>query len=157
MVKNQPNNQNTKQLRKAKLLAIDDRVQLKNRYLQAIGRRKRATAQVRLFEGKGEFLVNEKPIEKYFPSVEEKTLYNEPFRLTQTEGKFHGTVRVSGGGKSGQLGAIVLGFSRALVLFDEKLRKSLRDVGLLTRIPKEKERKKYFFLKARKRPQYSKR
>lgn len=129
----------------------------KNRYLQAIGRRKEATAQIRLSEGKGEFLVNEKPISQYFPSEEEKVSYSEPFRLTETEGKFHGTVKAHGGGKSGQLGAVVLGFARALVLFDEKFRKSLRDAGLLTRIPKEKERKKYFLRKARKRPQYSKR
>lgn len=130
---------------------------MEKKYIQAVGRRKEATAQIRLLEGKGEILVNEKLISQYFPSEEEKISYTEPFRLTETEGKFHGTVKVSGGGKSGQLGAIVLGISRALVLFDEKFRKPLRDVGLLTRIPKEKERKKYFLRKARKRPQYSKR
>lgn len=130
---------------------------MEKKYIQAVGRRKEATAQIRLLEGKGEILVNEKLISQYFPSEEEKISYTEPFRLTETEGKFHGTVKVSGGGKSGQLGAIVLGISRALVLFDEKFRKPLRDVGLLTRIPKEKERKKYFLRKAHKRPQYSKR
>lgn len=127
------------------------------KYFQAIGRRKEATATVRLLEGKGDLSVNGKPIAKYFPSEEEKIIYTEPFRLTGTEGKLQGTIKVAGGGKSGQLAASILGISRALVLFDEKFRKTLRDAGLLTRIPKEKERKKYFLKKARKRPQYSKR
>ena len=130
---------------------------VEKRYLQAIGRRKEATATVRLSEGKGEISVNSKPIAQYFPSEEEKIMYTEPFRLTETEGKFNGTIKAHGGGGSGQLAAVVLGISRALVLSDEKFRKPLRDAGLLTRIPKEKERKKYFLKKARKRPQYSKR
>jgi len=127
------------------------------KFYQAVGRRKEATALVRLVEGKGEISVNGKPIAKYFPSENERVAYREPFHLTETEEKFQGTVKVQGGGRGGQLGAVVLGFSRALLLFDEKFRKSLRDAGLLTRDPREKERKKYFLRKARKRPQYSKR
>ncbi len=129
----------------------------KGQYYQAVGRRKESTSTVRLFKGKGNFVVNDKPIVEYFPSEVEQADLVEPFRVTETEGKFHGTIRVRGGGKSGQLGAIVLGFARALVKFEEKLRKPLRDAGLLTRDSRVKERKKYYLRKARKRPQYSKR
>ncbi len=126
-------------------------------YYQAVGRRKRAVAVVRLFEKKGLIVVNDKPIEDYFPGAVAKTLYLEPFQVTETEGKFSGTVKTSGGGKDGQLGATILGFARALVVFDEKYRQPLRQAGLLTRDPREKEPKKYWLKKARKRPQYSKR
>ncbi|GMR19308.1 MAG: 30S ribosomal protein S9 [Patescibacteria group bacterium] len=129
----------------------------KGRFYQAVGRRKEATAAVRLFKGKGEFMVNGQAIQDYFPSDSEKSVYGEPFRVAEMEGKFHGTVKVQGGGKGGQLGAVALGFARALIEFDEKLRKPLRDAGLLTRDARVKERKKYFLRKARKRPQYSKR
>lgn len=131
--------------------------QPKKKYFSALGRRKEATATVRLFEGKGDITVNSKTINEYFPFEADMMAYSEPFVVTDTEGKFYATVKVSGGGKSGQLGAVILGFSRALVEFDEKFRKPLRDAGLLTRDPREKERKKYFLKKARKRPQYSKR
>lgn len=129
----------------------------KNQFYQAVGRRKRASAVVRLFKGDGPFLVNDKPIEEYFPGEPAKAVYLEPFRTAGTEGKFSGTIKVSGGGRGGQLGAVVLGFARALVVYDEKFRQPLRRAGLLTRDPREKEPKKYFLRKARKRPQYSKR
>lgn len=129
----------------------------KNKYFEAIGRRKESTATVRLFEGKGDITVNGKPIEEYFPLESDAARYTEPFKVTETEGKFYATTKVSGGGTTGQLGAIVLGLARALVEVNEKFRKPLRDAGLLTRDPREKERKKYFLKKARKRPQYSKR
>lgn len=127
------------------------------RYYQAVGRRKRATATVRLFEDGGSLLINDKPIEEYFLGGAAKMVYSEPFSVTRTEGKFSATVKVFGGGKSGQLGAVVLGFARALVVFDERHRKPLRGAGLLTRDSREKEPKKYWLRKARKRPQYSKR
>jgi len=127
------------------------------KYYRAIGRRKRASAVVHLFKKGGPFIVNDKPIEEYFPGEPAKVVYLEPFRTTGTEGKFSGTIKVSGGGKGGQLGAVVLGFARALVVYDEKFRRPLRQAGLLTRDPREKEPKKYFLRKARKRPQYSKR
>lgn len=133
------------------------RTKTKEEYYQAVGRRKRSSAVVRLFKEGGPLLVNDKPIEEYFPGEPAKVVYSEPFRVTGTERKFSGTVKVSGGGKTGQLGAVVLGFARALVSYDEKLRPSLSRVGLLTRDPREKEPKKYFLRKARKRPQYSKR
>lgn len=133
------------------------KIKRKERYHQAVGRRKRATATVRLYEGRGSLIVNDKPIEEYFPGETTKVAYLEPFRVTGTEGKFWGTTKVSGGGQGGQLGAVVLGFARALTLYNEKHRKPLRRAGLLTRDPREKEPKKYFLRKARKRPQYSKR
>jgi small subunit ribosomal protein S9 len=129
----------------------------KEKYWQALGRRKRAVAIVRLYEKKGPLFINDKPIAEYFRDESARIAYSEPFRVTGTEGKFSGTVNASGGGKGGQLGAVVLGFARALVVYDEKLRSPLRQAGLLTRDPREKEPKKYFLKKARKRPQYSKR
>lgn len=127
------------------------------KFQPALGRRKEATATVRLFEGEGGILVNGRPIAVYFPSEADRSAYTEPFRVTGVEGKFSATISVSGGGKNGQLGAVVLAISRALADLEEKFRKPLRDAGLLTRDPREKERKKYFLRKARKRPQYSKR
>jgi len=129
----------------------------KGSYYQAVGRRKCSSAVVRLFKQGGPLLVNDKPIEEYFPGEPAKVAYSEPFRATGTERKFSGTVKVSGGGKTGQLGAVVLGFARALISYDEKFRPSLSRAGLLTRDSREKEPKKYFLRKARKRPQYSKR
>jgi small subunit ribosomal protein S9 len=127
------------------------------KFYQAIGRRKESTASVRLFAGKGDSTVNGIAISAYFPAESSQNRLMLPFRTTETEGKFHFVVKAAGGGKVGQMDALVLGISRALVLHDEKLRKPLRDVGLMTRDPREKERKKYFLKKARKRPQYSKR
>jgi len=129
----------------------------KRKYHQAVGRRKRSTALVRLYKEKGPLIVNGKLIEEYFPSEADKVAYLDPFYVTGTAEKFSATVKVSGGGKSGQLGAVVLGFARALIEFNESYRKPLRKAGLLTRDPREKEPKKYYLRKARKRPQYSKR
>ncbi|KRT67676.1 MAG: 30S ribosomal protein S9, small subunit ribosomal protein S9 [candidate division WWE3 bacterium CSP1-7] len=127
------------------------------KFYQAIGRRKEATTTVRLFAGKGESTVNGTPVSKYFPIDSFQAKLVLPYRATGTEDKFYFVARAEGGGKVGQLDAIVLGISRALVLFNGDLRKPLRDAGLMTRNPREKERKKYFLKKARKRPQYSKR
>jgi small subunit ribosomal protein S9 len=127
------------------------------KFYQAIGRRKEATTTVRLFAGKGESTVNGSPVSKYFPIDSFQAKLVLPYSATGTEDKFYFVARAEGGGKVGQLDAIVLGISRALVLFNGDLRKPLRDAGLMTRNPREKERKKYFLKKARKRPQYSKR
>ncbi len=127
------------------------------KFYQAVGRRKEASAIVRLFGGEGESQVNGIPAAKYFATPASQARLAEPFRATGTEGKFYFGAKVGGGGRAGQLDAVVLGIARALVVSDEKLRKPLRDAGLLTRDPREKERKKYFLKKARKRPQYSKR
>ena len=112
-------------------------------YISAIGRRKRSTARIRLYTTKGQILVNEKPIDEYFRGVP-KVYYLKPFELTQTEGKFHATARIEGGGISGQVGAFVHGVSRALVKLDpEKYKAVLKSAGLLTRDPREKERRKF--------------
>ncbi|PIS12318.1 30S ribosomal protein S9 [candidate division WWE3 bacterium CG09_land_8_20_14_0_10_47_33] len=136
---------------------VEKKSETKKEYCEAVGRRKRAVAVVRLVGKGGPTFINDKPIEEYFPGEPAKIAYREPFRVTETEGKFSGTVKVSGGGKGAQLGAVILGFARALVTYDEKFRQPLRQAGLLTRDPREKEPKKYFLRKARKRPQYSKR
>src|SRR3972149_1002685 len=119
------------------------------KFYQAIGRRKEATTPVRLFAGKGESTVNGTPVSKYFPIDSFQAKLVLPYRATGTEDKFYFVARAEGGGKVGQL--------EALVLFKGDPRKPLRDAGLMTRNPREKERKKYFLKKARKRPQYSKR
>ena len=127
------------------------------KYFEAVGRRKESTAVVRLFEGKSESTVNGISASKYFPSPAAQDRLLSPFRATETADKFYFAAKTAGGGKAGQLDAVVLGISRDLVLFNGDLRKLLRDAGLMTRNPREKERKKYFLKKARKRPQYSKR
>ena len=115
----------------------------KKAYVYAVGRRKTATARVRLFKGKGDLLVNEQPINKYFPGEVSKIIYSKPFRATKTEGKYYATVKVAGSGKNGQLGAVAHGLARALDKENPKLRHIfLKKAGLLTRDPRMKERRK---------------
>jgi len=121
------------------------------------GRRKRAIARVYLREGKGGIVVNKKPIETYFPTDMLKMIVRQPLVLTDLADKFDVLVNVDGGGTAGQAGAIRLGVARALLDFNPELRKRLRGEGLLTRDPRQKERKKYGLAGARKRFQYSKR
>lgn len=123
----------------------------------ATGRRKNAVARVRLVEGKGEILVNEKNGLDYFKRETLMLLINQPFLVTNTLGKYDVKANVDGGGLSGQAGAVQLGISRSLVKLDESVRKALRLKGLLTRDPRMVERKKYGQKKARKRFQFSKR
>ncbi|OGD85480.1 30S ribosomal protein S9 [Candidatus Curtissbacteria bacterium RBG_13_35_7] len=111
--------------------------------MYAHGRRKEAAARVRLYKGRGQTIVNNKPIEEYFPSHVAKNEYLKPFHLTQTIGKYYATIKVEGSGKIGQLGAVVHGISRALNLVDEKYHPILKKAGLLTRDPRVKERRKY--------------
>ncbi|WP_376793105.1 30S ribosomal protein S9 [Thermoflexus sp.] len=127
-------------------------------YVEGVGRRKRAVARVRLYAGgSGIFIVNNKPARDYF--AREQDLYHlfEPLRLTGMEGKLDVTVKVEGGGLTGQAGAIRLGLARALVLLDSSLRPLLKQHGMLTRDPREKERKKPGLRSARKAPQSPKR
>lgn len=115
----------------------------KKAYVYATGRRKTATARVRLFKGKGGLVVNEQPIDKYFSSEIDKIIYSKPFQVTETEGKYYATVKVSGSGKNGQLGAVVHGLARALDKENSELYHSpLKKAGLLTRDPRMKERRK---------------
>jgi small subunit ribosomal protein S9 len=125
--------------------------------IRTTGRRKTAVASVRLLPGSGAVTVNDRTLEVYFPRDTSRMRILEPFELTETVGQYDTIVKVSGGGTSAQADAVRLGISRALVEIAEALRPALRKNGMLTRDPREVERKKYGRHKARKRPQYSKR
>jgi len=127
-------------------------------YHWATGRRKSAIARVRLLPGSGRIIVNGKPATEYFGGrvIHQATL-TEPLRVTGTGDRFDVTVRVVGGGVSGQAGAIRHGIARALTKFDEELRPTLKRAKLLTRDARVKERKKVGLKRARKAPQYTKR
>ncbi|MBC8512286.1 MAG: 30S ribosomal protein S9 [Dehalococcoidia bacterium] len=126
-------------------------------YDRGTGKRKCAVAQVKLFSGRGEIIVNGKPYQDVFPRREHRRTIEHPFVATDTEGKFNVEVKVNGGGISGQAWAIRHGIARALVKANEQFKPLLRREGLLTRDPRVKERKKYGLKRARKAPQYTKR
>jgi small subunit ribosomal protein S9 len=124
----------------------------------ATGRRKEAIARVRLVPGTGKWTVNGRTLEAYFPNKVHQQLVNEPFKTLDIENRFDVIARISGGGVSGQAGALRLGVARALNEIDtEGNRPALKKAGFLTRDARVKERKKYGLKKARKAPQYSKR
>lgn len=123
-----------------------------------LGRRKEAIARVRLVPGTGKYTVNGKDLEVYFPNKLHQQLINEPFNTTGSVNAYDVIARISGGGTSGQAGALRLGIARALNQIDrEANRPSLKKAGLLTRDARVVERKKAGLHKARKAPQYSKR
>ncbi len=124
-------------------------------YVVGIGRRKESIARVRLYPEvkgdisfgehivkKGEILVNGKPIKEYFPHITDQGLYTQPFSYTKTEGKYAFTIKVSGGGKKGQIEAVILGISRALEKNDPSLRILLKEKCLLTRDSRIRQRRK---------------
>jgi len=121
------------------------------------GRRKTSTARVYLRPGTGEFKVNRKTFEQYFPNQALRMIIRQPLTLTDTANKFDIVVNVAGGGPAGQAGAVRHGITRALMEFNADLRPALNDAGLVTRDPRAKERKKYGQKGARKRFQFSKR
>lgn len=121
------------------------------------GRRKEAIARVRIVPGTGQWTINGRSLDKYFPNKVHQQIVNEPFVTLGAEGKFDVIARISGGGVTGQAGALRLGVTRALTLVDPENRPSLKKAGFLTRDARVKERKKYGLKKARKAPQYSKR
>ena len=124
----------------------------------ALGRRKEAIARVRLVPGTGQWKVNGRTLEEYFPNKVHQQLVNSPLKLVDVEGRFDIVARITGGGVSGQAGALRLGISRALNLIDsESNRPALKKAGFLTRDARVVERKKAGLKKARKAPQYSKR
>ena len=124
----------------------------------ATGRRKEAIARVRLVPGTGRWSINGRDLETYFPNRVHQQIVNEPFVTLGQEARYDVIARISGGGVSGQAGALRLGIARALNEIDlEGNRPSLKKAGFLTRDPRAKERKKYGLKKARKAPQYSKR
>jgi len=126
------------------------------RYI-ATGKRKSAVARVMLVEGNGKKIVNGKTLEIYFSRIGLLKSINVPFEVTKTEGKFSLFANIRGGGVSGQADALKLGIARALLKFNPDLRKALKSHGLLRRDPREKERKKYGRVKARKGFQWTKR
>ncbi len=121
------------------------------------GRRKKSVARVRLVPGSGIVTINNRGIDDYFGLETLKTILNQPLVLTNTIGKFDVIVNVSGGGFTGQAGAIRHGIARALLEVDEEFRPALKAAGYLTRDPRMKERKKYGLKAARRAPQFSKR
>ena len=127
------------------------------RYYEAVGRRKRAVARVRLYPGQGEVVINGKPLKEYFGRPQDWGDVMAPFEQTNNQDRFNLTVLVQGGGISGQAQAIRHGVSRALLLMNPDLKRALRRAKLLTRDPREKERKKPGLKRARKAPQYTKR
>ncbi len=127
-------------------------------YYEAVGRRKRATARVRLFPGgDGHIIINDKPHEEYFPRGSDVLSLTGPLKATANENRFNISVKVKGGGMTGQSGAVRMGIARALLKVDPELRPILRKGGFLTRDAREKERKKPGLKRARKAPQYTKR
>lgn len=127
-------------------------------YYEGLGRRKTATARVRLHTGgSGNFTVNDKPIQDYFSRDTDQSHINAALKVTGTDGRFNVTVKVTGGGVTGQAGAVRLGIARALLKADPEYRKVLREHGMLTRDSRAKERKKPGLKRARKAPQYTKR
>jgi small subunit ribosomal protein S9 len=125
-----------------------------------LGRRKRSVARVWLYEEKGDITINGKTASDFFSLEKHKTDWQKPFHIvgiSHPTAKFSGTIKVIGGGSTGQLGAITLGISRALLVYDIDYRQKLRQGGFLTRDSREVESKKVYLRKARKSPQYSKR
>ena len=126
-------------------------------YYESVGRRKRATARVRIISGKGAFVVNDKPAEEYFPRLGDIERIKTPLRVAGLEGALDVSVMVRGGGVTGQSSAVSHGLARALLKMDENLRPQLRGAGTLTRDARIKERKKPGLKRARKAPTYTKR
>ena len=129
----------------------------KRNYIHGTGRRKTSVAQVRLTPGEGTIIINGVPYEELYPRIDHRQTIARPFVVAGVVGQYNATVKVDGGGISGQAGAIAHGIARALVRTNENFKSALRQGGLLTRDPREKERKKPGLNRARKAPQYTKR
>lgn len=128
------------------------------RYYEGVGRRREATARVRLYPGgDGRFVINDRPLQEYFVRELDVMRLMEPLKVTGMDGRFNISVQVKGGGMSGQAGAVRLGLARALLQVNPELRAVLRQRGLLTCDARVKERKKPGLKRARKAPQYTKR
>ena len=123
----------------------------------AVGRRKKAIARVRLIPGEGHITINKRDLDSFFGLETLKTTVRQPMTLTETLGRFDVIVNVHGGGYTGQAGAIRHGNARALVKADADLKPAIKKAGFLTRDPRMKERKKYGLKAARRAPQFSKR
>ena len=113
----------------------------KNSYTRSLGRRKSAVATIKLFSGKGDSTVNGLSLEKYFPTKTEKIVYDKPFEITKTIGKYHFQAKIVGGGKTGQVQALSLAISRCLIKINDTFKSDLRTNGLLTVDSRVKERR----------------
>jgi small subunit ribosomal protein S9 len=122
-----------------------------------VGRRKEAVVRVRLVPGTGQFKLNGRTMDSYFPNKVHQQLIREPFVTTEKVDQYDVIATLVGGGITGQAGALRLGIARALINIESEDRPALKKAGFLTRDPRVKERKKYGLKKARKAPQYSKR
>jgi small subunit ribosomal protein S9 len=123
----------------------------------ALGRRKESTARVRMESGTGEIIINGRPFEKYFLRETDRIIAKQPLVVTESSAKFNVAARLTGGGLTGQAGALRLGIARALLIADSNFKDIFRKNGYLTRDPRMKERKKYGQKGARKRFQWTKR
>lgn len=131
---------------------------VRHSYLYAVGRRKKSIARARLFKsGKGEIKINQKDYTQYFPSLELQQMIKQPLEAIGKLKDFNFSIKVEGGGFRGQAEACRLGITRALVIFDKELRKTLKPLGFLRRDPRRKERKKPGLKGARRAPQWQKR
>ncbi len=141
-------------------MAEEKKKKSKDKLFTGTGRRKTAVARVFMWDEKGDITVNGKDINEYFPSEKEQVAWTRPFHIlgvSHPKAKFRATIKVSGSGKSAQLGAVAHGISAALASMNEEYSSMLRKQGLLTRDSRMVERKKPYLHKARKAPQYSKR
>lgn len=129
----------------------------KEKYIEAVGRRKTSAARVRVFEAKGAITVNDKDLVSYFPTKELQVIVEEAFKTAGIPETLLTTVKVTGGGIHSQAEAVRHGIARVLILRDGTLRKTVKKAGLLKRDPRAKERRKFGLKKARKSPQWSKR
>ena len=126
-------------------------------FFYGTGRRKKSIARVRVYAGTGKITINDRDIDDYFGLETLKLIVRQPLTVTELTDKFDIVCRVTGGGVTGQAGAIRHGLARALLQYDESLRPVLKKAGFLTRDPRMKERKKYGLKGARRAPQFSKR
>ena len=153
----------TKEIKEVKEVVeiVKEKKAAPEKYFYAVGRRKTSVAQVRIYQqekaSENDCVVNEKKSKEYFPGASLQNILSAPFRATGLNGKFKFSILVRGGGYKGQAEASRLGISRALIKYDETLRKALKDLGFLTRDARKVERKKPGLKKARKSPQWAKR
>ena len=124
---------------------------------QTTGRRKEAVARAQLRPGTGQFTINGKSLEEYFPTSAQQMVVSEPLRVAEVEESYDVDASIHGGGVSGQAGALRMAIARSLAELDPEVRPALKRAGLLTRDPRKKESKKYGLKKARKAPQFTKR
>lgn len=120
----------------------------KQNFIRTVGRRKTSVARVRLYEEQGDNTINDQSVSTYFPGQYKQSLFLNPFKLTNTVGKYHITVKVEGGGINSQLGAVIHGIARALVKKNPEFKTILKKNNLITRDPRMKERRKPGFAQA---------